>query len=69
MRNSADKRPKLGHPIHHEDQKELCCQQSLNWLVFCFTAGPVNKTVFRHFEGDVHEHLFLAHDTLSFCQR
>ena len=69
MRNFADEQPELSHPMHHKDQKELSCQQSLNWLVFRFTAGPVNKTVFRHFEGDVHEHLFLADDTLSFCQR
>ena len=69
MRNVADEYPESSDPMYHKDQQKLSCQQSLNWLVFCFTAGPVNKTVFRHFEGDVHEHLFLADDTLSFCQR
>ena len=68
MPDFADKQPELSDPMHHKDQKELSCQQSLNWLVFRFTAGTVNKTVFRHFEGDVHEHLFLADDALSFCQ-
>ena len=68
MRDFADKQPEFSHLMHHKDQKELSCQQSLNWLVFRFTAGPVNKTVFRHFEGDVHEHLFLADDALGFCQ-
>ena len=69
MQNFAYEDPELSRPRHHKDQKELSYQQSLNWLVFRFTAGPVNKTVFRHFEGDVYEHLFLSDNTLSFCQR
>ena len=69
MRHFADNQPELSHPRHHTDQKDLSCPWSLNWLIFRFTAGSVNKTVFRHFESDIHEHLFLADDTLSFCQR
>ena len=69
MRNFALEQSELSHLIHHNDQEDLSCEQSLNWLVFRFTAGLVNKTVFRHFEGDVREHLILADDTLSFCQR
>ena len=69
MRNFKYGHPELSDPRHHKGQKELSRQQSLNWLVFRFTAGPVNKTVFRHFECDVHEHLFLTDDALSFCQR
>ena len=65
----ADKLPELVHFRHHKEHKELSCRLYLNWLVFRFTAGSVNKTVFWHFEGDVHEHLFLTDDTLSFCQR